>query len=149
MKHTKKEGSAWTGGWGSRENPAPCRCPPRKNKIAAKMSINSFRVPEVFESPSCSRAPFWRENVQSSGEQVSFRNTRAWGSSKHEFTFDITGNRDFSGSKLEPMKNCLWIGTFLEIFIIPIWAGSEIGQQTNSSNHVGCLQESRGGWLKW
>lgn len=61
----KKAVPEWGGGGGrSRENPAPCRYLPRKSNIAAKMSTSSFRVPEVFGSPSCGRASFWRKGVQ-------------------------------------------------------------------------------------
>lgn len=149
MKHTKKEGSAWRGGgWGLAKTLLLVDTSPGKATLQLKCpQVVLGCLKSLDRQAAAGLLPGGR--TFKTGKQVLFRNTRTWGSSKHEFTFEITGNCNFSGSKLEPMKNCHWIGTFLEMFIIPIRAGSEIDQNPNSSNHVAHLQESREGWLKW
>lgn len=131
----------------SRETPVPCRCLPRKSNFAAIMSTSSFRVPEVFGSPSCSRAPFWKENVQNSGKQSSWEHKDA---SVFKTWIHIWGYRQlwFQWQEVRPHVKTVWTGTFLGIFVVTIWAGSQITQNPNSSDHVWCLQESREGWLK-
>lgn len=57
---------------GLRENPCSL---PRKINIAAKIAKN-FKMPENFGLPRSSKAPFRCVEVQTSGKQDCFRDTR-------------------------------------------------------------------------